>query len=106
MLVSYNGHTIYQVYVKNQNQKKVIKVKNLYIFEDYKTKTSTELSDYNDNKPIFQCFFSKDNNEESEKLLCTCAKSQKVTNIKGKQSTSEIKSDYIKNRKVISIKEK
>ena len=35
-LVGYNGHTIYQVHIKEQN--KVIKVKDLRIFEDYESK--------------------------------------------------------------------
>ena len=51
VLVVYNGHTIYQVYIKDQ--KKVIWVKNLWIFEDYKVKVLTKLSNYNKDKPMF-----------------------------------------------------
>ncbi len=51
VLVGYNGHTIYRVHIKDQ--KKVIQVKCLRIFEDYKTKASSELPDYNEDKPTF-----------------------------------------------------
>ena len=50
VLVGYDGHTIYRVYIKDQ--KKVIRVKGLRIFEDYETKTSTDLPDY-DERPTF-----------------------------------------------------
>lgn len=46
ILVEYNGHTIYRVFIKSQN--KVIQVKELQIFKDYETKTSTNLPDYKD----------------------------------------------------------
>lgn len=51
VLVGYNSHTIYPVYIKDQ--KKVIQVKNICIFKDYKTKVSTNLPDYNKDKPMF-----------------------------------------------------
>lgn len=86
VLVGYDDHTIYWVYIKNQ--KKVIKVKDLCIFEDYETKTSTELPDYNNNRLTFQGFLSEDNDEErSKKLLSTCVKSQKIGNTERKQLT-------------------
>lgn len=50
-LIGYDGHTISKVYIKEQ--KKVIWVKNLRIFEDYKVKKSTNLPDYFDNLPTF-----------------------------------------------------
>lgn len=53
-LVGYNGHTIYRVYIKDQN--KVIRVKDLQIFEDFKIKSSTNLTNY-ENKPTFERFF-------------------------------------------------
>lgn len=62
VLVGYNGYIIYWVYIKDE--KKVIRVKNFYFFEDYKIKASIELSDYNNDKPTFQNFLSKNNNEE------------------------------------------
>lgn len=40
-LVGYDGHTIYSVHLKDQ--KKVIQVKDLCIFEDYKYKLFIEL---------------------------------------------------------------
>ncbi len=86
VLVGYNGHTIYRVHIKDQ--KKVIRVKDLRIFEDDETKTSTELPDYDEGKPTFQGFLSEDNDEEgSEELTSTCNTGRKVDNAKGKQST-------------------
>ena len=87
VLVGYDGHTIYRVYIKDQ--KKVIRVKDLRIFEDYETKKSTDLPDY-DERPTFQGFLFEDNDEGSEKESSTCAESRKVTSTKGK--TSEIDS--------------
>ncbi len=70
VLVGYDGHTIYRVYIKSQ--KKVILVKNILIFEDYKTKTTTEVSDYDEGTPTFQGFLFEDNDEEETGLLSTC----------------------------------
>lgn len=61
-LVGYNGHTIYQVYLKNQ--KKVIWVKDLCIFEDYENKLSNKLPDYSEDTPTFQDFFLVDDDDE------------------------------------------
>ena len=84
--MGYDSHTIYRVHIKDQ--KKVFRVKDLRIFENFKTKASTELPDYDEGKPTFQGFFSEDNDEEgSEELTSTCDKSRKVDNAKGKQST-------------------
>lgn len=47
ILMGYNNHTIYQVYFKDW--RKVIQVKNLCIFQYYKSKFSIELSDYSEN---------------------------------------------------------
>lgn len=87
VLVDYDGHTIYRVHFKDQ--KKVIQIKDLRIFEDYKTKASTELPDYDAGKPTFQGFLSEDNDKkEPKELMSTCDKNRKVGNAKGKQSTS------------------
>ena len=84
--MGYDGHTIYWVHIKDQ--KKFIRVKELCIFEDHETKTSTELPDYDGGKPTFQGFLSEDNDEErSEELTNTCDKGRKIDNAKGKQST-------------------
>lgn len=66
-LVSYDGHTIYCVYCKDQ--KKVIQVKNLYIFKDYKSKFSTKLLDYSEDTPTFQRFLLVDNDNKQLKDL-------------------------------------
>lgn len=49
--MGYNSYKISQVYIKDQN--KVIQIKNLWIFKDYKIKTLTKLFDYNEDKPVF-----------------------------------------------------
>ena len=63
-LVGYDGHTIYRVYIKEQN--KVIRVKDLRIFEDYESKSASELPDYNNGTPTFQGFNLDDNDDEKE----------------------------------------
>lgn len=42
----FDGHTIYLVYIKEYA--KVIKIKNLYIYKDYKSKDITDLATYKD----------------------------------------------------------
>ena len=80
-LVRYDGHTIYCVYLKDQ--KRVIRIKDLQIFEDYKNKLSTELPDYSDNTLIFQGFlFADNNNKPSEIDLDLNCVSQKIIDIK------------------------
>lgn len=49
-LVSFDGHRIYKVHIKDQN--KVIQVKNLQIYEDFTSKVITSLSDF-EKKPTF-----------------------------------------------------
>lgn len=61
-LVGYDGHTIYRVYIKEQN--KVIRIKDLRIFEDYETKVDTSLPDYQFT-PTFQGLSLEDNNEDN-----------------------------------------
>ena len=65
ILVGYNGHTIYRVYIREQQ--KVIWVKDLWIFKNYKAKKSIKLTDYSDNMPTFQGFLLKDNNKKEPK---------------------------------------
>ena len=82
VLVGYDGHIIYRVYIKSQ--KKVIRVKGLRIFEDRGTKATTELPDHDEGTPTFQRFFFEDNDEKKTGLLSTC-KSRKVKNGERKQ---------------------
>lgn len=82
VLVGYDGHTLYRVHIKSQ--KKVIRVKYLRIFEDYETKATTELPDYNNGTPTFQGFLLEDNDEEETGLPSTC-KGRKVINAEGKE---------------------
>lgn len=63
-LVGYNDYTIYRVYIKDQN--KDIRVKDLQIFEDFETKLSTDLSDYQD-KLIVKGFFLANKEKDFEK---------------------------------------
>ena len=60
--MDYNRHTIYRVYIREQE--KMIQVKDLQIFEDYKAKKSTKLLDYFSNMPTFQGFLLKDDDEK------------------------------------------
>ena len=43
--LNYNNYIIYKIYIKSL--KKLIQIKNLYIFKVYKIKTITKLFDYN-----------------------------------------------------------
>lgn len=61
-LVGFNGHTIYCVYIKEQKQ--VIRVKDLRIFEDTEIKQHTVLLNYKDGKPAFQGFLLANNDEK------------------------------------------
>lgn len=74
-LVGYDNYTIYWVHIKEQN--KVIQVKNLWIFKDYKSKSATKLPDYNDGTLTFQKFMLDNNNNDKEKNLQT-GEGQKV----------------------------
>ena len=65
-LVGFDGHIIYCVHIEEQNR--VIRVKNLCIFEDTETKENTSLLSYEDN-PTFQGFFSEDNDDKDSEIL-------------------------------------
>lgn len=81
-LVGYNGHTIYRVYIKDQE--KVIWVNYLCTFENYGNKSSTKLYYYNKGTLIFQGFlFTNNDNEQIENVMyLTCAKGRKILDIK------------------------
>lgn len=49
-LVGFDEHTIYRIYIENEN--KIIKVKDLQIFEDISTKAFLALPNF-DGKPTF-----------------------------------------------------
>ena len=84
ILVGFDGRTIYRVQIKDQN--KVIQVKDLQIFKDYKTKKSTELSDYSESLSIFQSFLYTD--EEEERELPIPQAGRKVKNAKEEEQSS------------------
>lgn len=81
ILLGYNGHTIYQIYPKDQ--KKVIQVKDLHIFQDYASKGSTALPDYRKKNPTIQCFLLVDNDDEKDggEMHLTHASDQKALDI-------------------------
>ena len=81
-LVGYDGHTIYRVHIKEQN--KVIRVKDLRIFEDYKSKIATDLPDYNNGTPTFQGFLLEDNDDDKEESLQTREGQKHITSTRGK----------------------
>lgn len=60
-LVGFGGHTIYHVYLEEQS--KVIKIKDLQIYEDHVSKDSTHLPTYKEN-PTFHGFLADDNNNK------------------------------------------
>lgn len=60
---------LYNIPSPSQRLKKVIWLKDLYIFKDYKTKVLTKLFDYNKGKLTLQSFLSKDNNKKESKTL-------------------------------------
>ena len=76
ILVSFDKRTIYRVHIKDQI--KVIRVKELRIFEDYKTKESTKLLDYSESLSTFQGFLHID--EKKERELPVPQVGQKVKN--------------------------
>lgn len=61
-LVNYDGYTIYRIHIQDQN--KVIRVKDLRIFEDFEIKPFTNLPNYED-KPIFKGFFLANREKDS-----------------------------------------
>lgn len=81
ILVGYNGHTIYWIYLKDQ--KKVIQVKNLCNLEDYVNKSSIEIPDYNEAQ-TFQGFplVDNDNEKKGEDMYLICTSDQEVLEIK------------------------
>lgn len=60
-LVGFDGHTIYRVYLEGQS--KVIRIKDLRIYEDHIPKNSTDLPTYEET-PTFQGFPADDNDDE------------------------------------------
>ena len=93
-LVGFDGRTIYRVHIKDQN--KVIRVKDLRIFEDYETKESTKLSDFSESLSTVQSFLHKDEEEEQE--LSVPQVGPKVKNAREEKQSS---SGSRKSRKVI-----
>ncbi len=75
-LVGYNDHTIYRVYIEEQN--KVIRVKDLRIFEDYESKSATDIPDYDNGMPTFQGFIFNDNDDDKKGSLRNCDERRKV----------------------------
>ncbi len=78
-LVGYDGHTIYRVHIREQN--KVIRIKDLGIFEDYEAKASTYLPEYK-NTPTFSGPLLSDDDDEAmsnTQMLDAGRKGQKVT---------------------------
>lgn len=73
-LVGFDGHTIYRVHIEEQNR--VIRVKDLCIFEDTENKENTSLPSY-ENEPTFQGFLLEDNDDkDKEKKSAPPATSQ------------------------------
>lgn len=84
-LVGFNRYIIYKVHIKDQN--KVIRVKNLQIFEDISTKANSTLLDF-DKKPIFDVIQILDKQDLSNK---NSASKDKKTKIKPFQKPKKFK---------------
>lgn len=67
------------MHIKESN--KIIGIKDLWIFENYESKTATNLPTDNENIPAFQRFFSGDENDDDKEKSMQARKSQKI-NIK------------------------
>ncbi len=76
-LVGYDGHTIHRVQINDQN--KVIRVKDLRIFKDFKTKLHTSLPDYED-KPTFEGFPLADGEDSEDGTTASPQLGRKVKN--------------------------
>ena len=92
-LVGYKSHTIHRVYIKDQN--KVIQVKDLRIFEDFETKPSIDLPDYQ-GKPTFKEFLlvEGEKNSKEEKAMANqkaslCQLGRKVNNAENTKEPSQ-----------------
>ncbi len=86
-LIRFNKHTIYRVHIKDQ--KKVIRVKNLRIFEDSSTKTNSTLSDF-DGKPTFDATQIPDEHGPSDE---SSASKDKKAKPKPPQKSKKIQAD-------------
>lgn len=76
ILVGYDNHTIYKIYIKDQN--KVLQVKNLRIFKNFKIKPFTNFSNYK-NKPTFEKFLLADRDKDfNNRTIVLKSKKQKV----------------------------
>lgn len=93
-LVGYNGRTIHRIYIKNQN--KIIWVKDLWIFEDFEIKLSTNYLPNYQNKPIFEGFLLADGKKDSktektmsEQKVASSQLSQKVDHAENVKKSSK-----------------
>lgn len=91
--VGYDGHTIYRVHIQEQN--KVIRIKNLQIFEDHEAKSSTSLPDY-ENGPTFQGSPLSDEDDDTQILDV----GRKVDNTTGTSRQTPSKVTTSRGRKV------
>ena len=83
-LVDFDRRKIYRVQIQDQN--KVIRVKDLRIFEDYETKESIELPDNSESLSTFQGFLHID--EEEERELPVSQVGQKIKNAREEEQSS------------------
>lgn len=61
-LIGFNGHRIYYVHIKKQNQ--VIKIKHFHSFKNSKIKKNATLPNYKNGKLLFQKFLPDDNDND------------------------------------------
>ncbi len=98
-LVGYVGHTIRSVHIKDQN--KVIRVKDLRIFEDFETKLSKDLPDYQE-KPTFEGFLLADREKDSEEEEAIPNQKAALSQLGQKVNNAENAKEPSQKRKVAS----
>ncbi len=91
-LVGYDGHTIHRVHIKDQN--KVIRVKDLRIFEDFETKPHTSLPDYED-KPTFERFLLADGEDSEDGTTLSPQLGRKVENVENAKEPTKGKDQRV-----------
>ena len=102
-LVGFDGHTIYRVHIEEQSR--VIRAKDLRIFQDTEIKRETVLP-YYEKEPTFQGFLLDDNDDEektsdnvSNKMPSNATKDQSCTRLNSVTTKAEPEGDAQRERK-------
>ena len=101
-LGGYDGHTIYRVHIREQN--KVIRIKDLRIFDAYEAKASTNLPEY-ENTPTFSGSLLSDDDNEAMSDTQMLDAGRKVSNTAGASKSTPSKVTSRNGRKVTTRNE-